>query len=275
MLLSAEAPTLAADPAVYLADQDDDFLPDVVEWAVMTSSTRADTDEDSILDFVEVVQRGEPRAQGAPLPLDHEMRIVVTAPRAGTAGPTWLHVLLRFADSSASLLSLNPWLQLPAYPGVQLPLSMMSVNELSISQRQTANDGLWVHIGVPLASVEVLQQLTPCSVHANAEFVGRTVSSGVKLLNVQNQLVSLVPFGTGMAMQPIGAQVFNGGCHSNKVCVLELREAGSSPAGTIFEVIDADCEDCNELECSPSCPQSVGWFITMPSSGGQPAPSGQ
>jgi hypothetical protein len=256
--------TLVADPSEYLADLDDDFLPDVVEWAVMTSSTHPDTDGDSIADFVEVVQRGQPRSPGAPLPLDHELRVVVTAPPAGVGGPTWMHMFLRFAGNVPSLNSLSSWMEMPAYPGLQVPLSTVSIDQLVIRQRQTVNDGLWVHIGVPLASEQVIRQLLPCSIHASAGFSGRTVTSGVKLFDVQGEIVSLVPFSSGYALQTIGAQAMNGSLYSNKVCVLDLREAGSGPGGTIYEVLDADCEDCNELECSPTCPQSVGWMITLP-----------
>ena len=51
---------------------------------------------------------------------------------------------------------------------------------------------------------------------------------------------------------------------SNKVCVLDLSEVGSGPGGVVFEIVDADCEDCNELECGASCSDSVGWVITIP-----------
>ncbi len=51
---------------------------------------------------------------------------------------------------------------------------------------------------------------------------------------------------------------------SNQVCVLELTEQTSGPAGTTYQVVDADCEDANELECSVSCPNSIGWTVTIP-----------
>lgn len=258
-------PALLADPGMTMTDLDDDFLPDVVEWAVLTSASNADTDSDLVPDFVEVVQRGQPRLPGTPLPLDHELRVVVTAPPPGSPGPTWMHLLLRFAGQAPELSSLTAWMELPAYPGLRIPLSTVSIEQLVLRTRQTAHDGLWVHLGVPLASESVVRQLLPCSIHARADFTGRSVTNGVKLFDVQGQTVSLVPFGErSFALQTIGAQPMSSSTYSNKVCVLDLREAGAGPGGTIYEVVDADCEDCNELECSPTCPQSVGWMITLP-----------
>ncbi len=261
----APQPLLVAGSGDLLADHDDDFLPDVVEWAVLTSATNADTDNDHIPDFVEVVQRGNARAPGAPLPIDHEARVVVTAPPVGTPGPTWLHLLFRFAGNTPALSSLQTWIEVPGYPGLQVPLSLLGFDDLVLRQRQTANDGLWVYVAVPMVSEAVLQQMLPCSIHARASFVGRVVTTGVKLFNVQGQTVSLVPFGQqSYALQTIGLQSMSTSSFSNKVCLLELREAGAGPGGTVYEVVAADCEDCNELECSPSCPQSVGWLITLP-----------
>lgn len=260
----SQPPVLVAGSEGTLKDLDDDFLPDVVEWAVMTSATNPDTDNDQIPDFVEVVQRGRPRAAGVPLPVDHEARVVVTAPPIGTGGPTWLHLLFRFVGNAPNLTSLQTWLELPGYPSVQFPLSSLAIEQMVLQQRQTATEGLWVYVAVPLASESVVKQLLPCSLHAQVSFGSRVVTTGVKLFDVNGDIVSLVGFGDGYALQTIGVQSMSSSNNSNKVCVLDLQEAGSGPGGTVYEVMAADCEDCNELECSPSCPQSVGWLITLP-----------
>ena len=64
-------------------DTDGDFLPDVVEWVVLTDSTNPDTDGDNTPDFVEVVEGGNPRFETPPMPADQQMRLVVTGPTPG------------------------------------------------------------------------------------------------------------------------------------------------------------------------------------------------
>ena len=64
------AATGGSGQSVAEIDTDGDFLPDVVEWVVLTDSTNPDTDGDHIPDFVEVIEGGNPRFETAPLPAD-------------------------------------------------------------------------------------------------------------------------------------------------------------------------------------------------------------
>lgn len=257
---------LRADVPCALVDNDGDFLPDCVEWVVLTDPQRADTDSDGLPDFVEVVQRGSPRRFGAARPLDHEMRVVVTAVRNPAGGSeTWLHLLFRFVGTSSLLTSFQPWLQVQTLPGVSLPLESLTSGPVVFNQRSDPLQGLWVHVAMPLACESLLRCVLPCTIGADAVIGGRSLRSATKLFDLRGTVATLVPFdGGGFAVQSIAATSPFAGGDSNKVCVLSLRQVGSGPAGTVYEVTDAICDDCNDLECGVGCPNAIGIVITLP-----------
>ncbi|MBL8748636.1 MAG: hypothetical protein JNK78_05715 [Planctomycetes bacterium] len=246
-------------------DSDEDFLPDDVEWAVMTSASNPDTDSDGLPDFVEVVQRGSPRSPNWPRPLDHEMRVVVSAPSASDIGATaWLHVLVRFVEVAVPIENFSVWFETPWLPGIQIPLEGVLFAAPTIESRHTTVHGTWLRVSTPLASMSLLQALMPCSIHCRGSVQGRDIHSAVTLFDMAGTPSTIVPFDDhSFAVQTIEAPVATA-CQSNKVCVLDLTEVGSGPGGTVFEVTDAKCTDCNELECGSGCAASVGWLLTIP-----------
>lgn len=267
-----------------LCDSDGDFLPDAVEWVMLTNAASPDTDGDGVPDFVEVVQQGNPRSPGDALPLDQEMRVVVTGPTPGFADPlTWLHVFLRIlppeehlsgADThsaAASIDSFSTWLELAMLPGLQFPLDSLAAAGIVMRERATTDQGDWLQISVPLTSATVLQALLPCTIWCESTVGGKALRSGVKLIAAGQEIVALVPYSPGrfvvqsISPQPAGVPTFGSTTiESNRVCVLDLQEAGAGPGGTIYEVVAAACEDCNDLECNSDCSDSLGWLLTIP-----------
>jgi hypothetical protein len=263
--LGAERVTAHAWELGILEDTDNDFLPNCVEWAVMTNSSNSDTDADGTGDFIEVVQRGQPRLAGEPLALDQEMRIVVTGPGIGVGPQTaWVHLFFRFVGALPPITNFDVWVDLPQYQGLRVPLAILAAGGIVFRDRMTAQDGYWAQVSVPIVSISFLQLFLPCSFHAEALIAGRYVHSGVQVVNVQGVVSTLVPYGEHFAIQTITPSPGIPTAVSNRVCLIELEEVGSGPGGTIYRVVDAYCDDCNELECDASCPQSIGWILTIP-----------
>lgn len=280
-------PLRASEPAStwLLPDSDDDFLPDVVEFAVLSGANSSDSDGDGSQDFVEFVQKGRPSQPGDPLPVDQEMRVLVTGSPAGSGlDVIWFHVFFRVVDSTKLVKGFETWIEWPWMPGEQMSFEVLSLGPPIYRERTTPNQGTWVSLSVPVASVGLVQSLCPMSVCAQAKVGGRLIRSVSPIYDIAGELRSLVPFGTGYALQqlypaPLPAMFDSGGSDSggsgsvstlsNRVCVLELAEGGSGPGGTLYEVVSADCQDCNDVECSTACGDAVGWVLTLP--GGLPA----
>ena len=259
-------------------DTDGDFLPDVVEWVVLTDSTNPDTDGDNTPDFVEVVEGGNPRFETPPMPADQQMRLVVTGPTPGSGDSlTWMHIFHRVLPTSTaaagdpgilSIQSFDTWLERPEWPGIRFPLNAFAAAGLVYRERVTEEDGIFVQLSIPLVDESVLQAVLPCTIWAETTVGGRVLASGQKLIPVPAGIATLVPFGDGrfvmQTLSPIPSTSASLSVESNKVCVLTLEEDTVGPAGTTYIVTAADCEDANDLECDTSCSQSVGWTVTIP-----------
>lgn len=256
-------------------DSDGDFLPDAVEWVVLTNANNSDTDGDTICDFVEVVEAGRPRHESSPLPPDQHMRLVITGPTPASTDPrTWMHIFIRVMTAemgqgggASAIQSFDSWLEGPAWPGFQVPLNGFAGPDTVYQERVTADDGVWVQMSIPLVSESVLAAVLPCTIWAETTVDGKTLKSGMNLINTQHGIASLVPFSPGryvfqtLTTSNLPLPLVAG---PNQVCVLELQEQTSGSAGTTYQVVDADCEDANELECSQNCQSSIGWVVTIP-----------
>lgn len=271
---SAKSLAATGDGSGAMQDTDGDFLPDVVEWVVLTNAQNADTDGDLTPDFVEVVEAGSPRHESMPLPPDQQMRLIITGPAPGSADPrTWMHIFHRVMTSAtgpgaglSSIQSCNIWLEGPLWPGIQFPLNSFASGEFVYRERMTPNDGVWVHVAVPLVSQALLTAVLPCTIWAETSIAGQALKSGQKLINAGGNIATLVPYTPGrfvlQTVSPSPTSPFVS--ETNRVCVLDMEEQSVGPAGTTYQVVDADCEDANELECSTSCQASIGWTITIP-----------
>lgn len=267
--LGSGSAALGADPVDPFFDSDDDFLPDSVEWAVVTSPLRSDTDFDGTSDFVEVVQHGNPRGPNGLVAQDHEMRLAITSTPTSqwpglSARQSWLHLMFRFMGTPSLLSDFRCWIQIGPAPGLRIPLDSLGSGPVVLRQRMTAGDGLWATLSVPLASENLLRILLPCTVAAEATIGGRSILTGVQLFEICGSTANLVPVRAGFAVQPISSAGALTGGVSNRICVLGLSEAGSGPAGVAYQVSSSDCDDCNDLECGAGCTETLGWIFIIP-----------
>ncbi len=260
---------LRADGPPLSLDSDGDFLPDQIEWACLTSAQAPDTDQDGISDFVEVVQRANPRMPGSPLPADHEMRVVVTTNPSPTGPEVTLHLLFRFMGDTSLLAHLDAYAELSQLPGARFPLADVACGPITIDHRQTENDGQWVRVSAPLVSEAVLRSFLPCTIGATATIGTRQLDTHVALIDRAGTTASLVPCGPSLfAVQSIGAQLLPTTLVNNRICVLQLTPVGGGTGGTAFEVTAAECQDCNDLICGVDCANSVGTILILPCGGG-------
>src|SRR5690606_29544997 len=118
----------------------------------------------------------------------------------------------------------------------------------------------------PLVSSRILAAVLPCTIWAETTVAGQSLRSGQNLINAGGNIATLVPYTPGRYVYPslgpyASTPVLN---QSNRGCGWSLEELTNGPAGTTYQVTDAECEDANELECSPSCQASIGWTMTIP-----------
>jgi hypothetical protein len=259
--------SLRADTESPFVDSDLDFLPDALEWALLTNPHRSDSDNDGTSDFLEVVQRGMPQQANPPAPADHEMRIVLSSFRnANGQDITMMNLLFRFLGGVQLMTSFQPWIQIPQLPGVLLPLDSLTNSVVSIVQRVEPGEGLWVRVSMTMADESLLRNLLPCTIGADAIIGGRQIRSGLAVLEVSGVVASLVRFDSErFALQSIGASNPITGGEPNKICVIGLEDRGSSPGGSVvYVVVEAACQPMNDFECGSGCPQNLGFTINIP-----------
>lgn len=262
-----DAEPLRADAPAIDLDTDGDFLPDCVEWASLTSATSADTDNDSVPDFVEFVQKGRVRQANAPLPSDHEMRLVVTSNPSPAGNQVVLHLFFRFMGDFELLNQFDCHAELGAVPGLRFPLAALSMQPISVQQRVVASEGSWVRYSVVIASEQLLRSVLPCSIGGSATIGGRAIDASVPLFERGGAVCSVVPFSPGLfAIQSVSSPVAGavGAAPNNRVCVLQLQPIGGGSGGSAFLVTGAECQDCNDLVCGVECAASVGSVVVLP-----------
>lgn len=253
---TTDAKTVAAEPDGLFDDTDGDFIPDALEWVLLTDFEDADTDDDGVGDYIEAVQGGYPITQDAvALPADDEMRVLATT-RDDDNGDSvlWVHAMFRLMNGlDTKLEEVVPWVDLK---GQKYPLTgLFDKTPLFWRILDNGAQGTLVVISTPVASEEVGRNLMPFTFGVSARLGGRRVSSSAYYLDVGGRSSVLAAldrdrsaFQTLRKTQQEGPFEF-----VNQVCALRLTVIGSSPAGTVVRVNSARCEPAHALRCSIRC----------------------
>ncbi|MEZ5966492.1 MAG: hypothetical protein R3F56_21835 [Planctomycetota bacterium] len=260
---------MAFDP---FQDSDGDLLPDALEWVTLSSPTSADSDHDGRDDFLEAVQYTSMNAATPPLPIDQEMRVVLSSlPDPGTGERyIWLHCLFRFASGQMDLQWFMPFLS--TNEGVQVPISsLFGSSPMNIRVRPHPTEGAYAIATLRLARARDFAPMLPCMVNARASMSGRFLSSSIYVFQSSGEISTLVPAGKDTARGVLLGQSLaphdgtsNSFFAGNRVCAQTLIITGQVPGGYLCEVDTSQCQPANGLRCNTDCPTLVGRIMIAP-----------
>ena len=260
-------PSLDALPADPLLDSDGDLLPDRLERVLLTDPFDVDTDRDGIDDFLATAQfRRLFDPPGIPLPMDDEMRVVVSTTADGRGNSSvWMHFLFRFVGANLSeLRGILPYID---RWGVRVPIgNLLGAGLVGIRVAADPIEGLYCVASFQLADEAGLRALMPCTIGATALVGSRLIHSGAYLQEICGLSTVVMPadddFGFVMPLSPDEFQ--DPFWSSARVCVLQLALMSQSPEGAMCEVRNAECMSNGRLSCPPTCLSSRGRTMFFP-----------
>lgn len=252
-------------------DTDADTVPDRLEWVTLSSPAQRDSDGDGRDDFLEVVQHTATYQTTPSQPLDNEMRVLVSTVGRGPRAEVWMDCLFRFVGAGWDVSSFDLFVN---NGQAVVPISrLIGQTPMDVAVRPAGNEGTFVRVSLRLASEAELKLLLPCTISAVAVLGGRRINSGMFVFDSGSELCALVPRGLEFGRRAFFVQSLWAGdeerdsrfFRSNKVCEWTLSPVAATPAGTLCEVNQAECEPANGLRCGTRCTSAVGAEIFIPS----------
>lgn len=260
---------MAVDP---FQDSDGDLLPDSLEWVALGDPRSADSDRDGRDDFIEAVQCTSMRSATPALPLDNEMRVMLSSLADGVTGEryVWVHCLFRFASGRVDLDWFMPFIAMSN--GLAVPITdMVGRTPMRLNVRSSPSEGAYAIVTLRLARERDFIHTLPCTVNARASVTGRFLTSSIYAYNSHGTLSTLVPLGKDAARGFLLSQTLaphdgtsNPFFSGNRVCVQTLCITGQVPGGFVCEVDTSTCEPANGLRCASDCSRMVGETLIAP-----------
>lgn len=253
-------------------DSDGDMLPDTLEWVTMSDPASNDTDHDGRDDFLEAVQSTSMNAATPALPIDQEMRVLLSClpDKVTNENYVWMHCLFRFASGNLDLDWFMPFLA--TNTGVAVPISeLFGRTPMRITVRQHPGEGAYAVATLRLARERDLMRTLPCTINARASISGRYITSSMYVFDSHGVLSGLVPLGKDAARGVLlvqslvphdgsGNTFFSG----NRICAQTLVITGQVPGGYLCEIDSSSCQPANGLRCASDCPAMVGRVLLAP-----------
>lgn len=250
-------------------DFDHDLVPDCIEDLMRTSSVDADTDNDGIDDFEEILTFTSHDPKIPTKPVDHAMRVLTTSTfDASGQSVVYLHLMLRFVNAQLKDISFKE-LYADLGGNRQSLLTLVSGVE-KVTHRQRSRDGASFLFSIRLSSESDIKRILPCTLGAIAVIDNKYHNTGTYLMNSDGNIGALMPYdGGSLALLPVSGALlvqdenpfYRGG---GRVCEMELNKVGASGTGVLCEVTSAKCRAAPGLRCSMSCPKKTGSVITIP-----------
>lgn len=292
LLCTSGESVVRALPPPSSVDTDGDFLPDDIEWVLLTDPTLADSDTDGVDDFQSVVRHIYPDPLEEPLggagttgtgtggtssaglsasggvtpPPDHKARLVVSsrADQDGTPA-VWVHVLFEFATTSAPpLQAFDVWID---YYGWRASIaSALSGPQTEYATTTATSGNCLARLSFRLADEAALLPFDPLTIGAEINAQGASLATGVMLSSYAGVITALTPISSAslVAVYLNSNTGQNPFWSSERVCSMALSVVAGAPSGSLCEVVTSRCRQAGQLRCPPSCSSSTGRLIYVP-----------
>lgn len=263
---------LDALPRPPLLDTDGDFLPDNLEWVLLSDPTRRDTNSDGRNDLLQAMDYEAPRHKTRALKTRDSMRVLVNTSGSKKNRLVWITLLLRLASGRLSdLRALQVYMTVGNRKVLLDPLLPYALED--VKTRYIKDQGMLVRLSFRLKLDSVMRYISSTTI-GSCGLIGSTlVRSGTVLMDINGyHTLSFFSDTTndnqGLALQTTGAfEDENPYWSLNKLCVLALEMQGVGHGWLICEVTKADCQQESSVRCTSNCGNANGLTFFLPDGG--------
>jgi hypothetical protein len=258
-----EEPQAVAQNLGPFPDADDDFLPDAVEWVLLTDPDSADTDDDGAIDYIDALGFSQRDPLVAPSLADHSARFVA-ASSIDDAGrrKIWLFLLMHVVGGNpSSIESFDVFVESNGVSVSLLPI--LGTGQIySRSFSDPLNEHLFAIYAFELLDEQISNHLQPLCLGASITLDGLNFTNDLPVFEAEGVMSTLADFGDGrVAVQTLGGDTpVQSVWTNNRICTLDIVPITT----TLYQVFRSGCETFEGLYCPPGCRNLTGRTFTLP-----------